>query len=685
MGKRKPKKAEPTPVGDLLTSAQRAVVNHTTGPLLAGAVAGAGKSTTLIERVAALYQHGTPLNRICLVAFNVSAAEDLNRKLKKRLKNVDTGEEDKEVARTLHSLALQIFKSEEQNRYMKLDTSGSLWSKAIREAHKSLGYGFTDVDTVKAFASKVRNDYIACDPTLARLGHFDADLLAAAEMTLRKKREPMFGSAEDVVRVFLEADRIRYSGEVSSGDGAFIDFDALVWEATRMLERDDGLRTVWQRRFDFILVDEAQDLCEAQWRMVEMLAEQHHNIVVVGDPAQALYRFRGARPERLLDFMNRWPGAHGSYMEHNFRSGSDILVAGNIVLDRMDATQKLPMHLVCTRDEKGFVGVLVEKEPRDEAAAIMRACHAQKAAGREWRDMAILVRLNAQTKDIELQAFKAEVPIRMVSGSSFFTLPETKAMLGYFRVLLGQADEDDLLVAVSNPSRYLGRAFVEQVKRAVPNVDQPSDWLEAIPNSYGWREPRAQQFVQQMREWRSSMKRGATPAQLLERILETTHYAEWHMRERADVDSANNANSFSATLERVREFMADFESVEQMLTTVDKMRAAQRSAAQSRNAVTVSTVHVAKGLEWGVVFVPGLVANVWPTPWGQINDELRCFYVAVTRARDILWLSRYEVGNPLEAKDSEPSTFLQMLLPGANTQTKPEADVQVASGQMTLL
>lgn len=676
---RKKAAAKPKPVAiyDLLTRAQKQVVDHGHGPLLAGAVAGAGKSTTLIERVAKLVANGVPLGRICLVAFNVAAAADLNKKLKKRLKDVDVGDDKVDVARTLHSLALAIFKSDTANQQTFLDHTGSLWPKAIQGAFDqlSLTKEERDVELLKKFTSKVRNDYIPCDPMLLRLGHVPTDLLAAAHVTIQSRKLARITDPKLLVNAFATANQLRQAGDVKGADGRpFVTFDDILWEAVRAFDRDEALLARWQARYDHIIVDEAQDLCETQWLLVEHLSRKHRCVVVVGDPAQALYRFRGARPERLLSFADRWGGAR-VYMQENFRSGSDILDCANRALDAMPEETKLPMHLAPTRGTTGSVKLMQSTDSRAEADAIARACVALVKEGREWRDAAILVRMNDQTMDLELQCFLQRVPVRMVSGASFFSLHETKVMLAYLRIIHGHADRDDLLLSVTNPSRYLGRKFVDEVAAACGDGD--GDWIDKVAQSRAGGQ-RGEQFVAQMREWRRAMLRGSTPLQLVNEILERTDFARWQAQEKADDDVASN---LSTNLNRVRDFCGDFNTVEELLRTVEEVQAAQRAAAASRNAVTISTVHQAKGLEWPVVFIPGVTADRWPVPWGEEADELRCWYVALTRARDECWVSTYSQTSDLAQDEVKASKFLAMIQPSL---APPPASPPVPATQLAL-
>lgn len=681
--KKKAPKVEPPKLVDLLTPAQRAIVHHGDGPLLAGAVAGCGKTSCMVERVAHLVERGALLNRICIVAFNVAAAEDLNRKLKKRLKGIPGVDLETDPARTLHSLALLVFKSDEANRSVRFGNVEPLWTKAIREAHQALGITTPDVDLVKEFASKVRNDYLPAEPVFEPFDvkKLHPDVFAAAQVIVESKKSPKL-SITELLQVFCKADNARRAGRVTGSDGfAFATFDDILWEAARLLESNARLRQVWQKRYDHIVVDEAQDLCEAQWQLIELLASGHRNIVVVADPAQALYGFRGARPEHVISFAERWRG-QAIYMEENFRSGSDILDAANRVLDAMDDDAKLPMHLKPTRGVTGYVGRMRSDTPSAEASAIASACATQKGMGREWKEMAILIRLNSQSKDLELEFFRQKVPLRMVSGTSFFSLKEAKTMLSYFRLIAGKAEEDDLYNAITSPSRFLGKAFVEAVARV---SNEPGDWIERIPKSSVWRgreQDPAYQFVEQVKEWRASSLRGATPSQLLDRILDKTQYTQWHLKEQADSDESS---TFVDTMDRIRSFTEEFNTVDEMLVTVDEMRAQQRSAAQSRNAVTVITIHQAKGLEWPVTFVPGLTNQNWPVPWGEEREELRCFYVALTRARDECWISTYTNKGDIDAKPVYPSTYLRFVPPSEGEPSLPALAPNSSAEQLRLI
>lgn len=636
---KKAKKAKVIAAGPQFTEAQQQVIDHVSGPMLAGAVAGAGKSTTLVERVARLSQSGVPLHRIMLSAFNVDAAADLNRKLKKRL---NLRGEDVEVARTLHGLAHAIWKSSPSSQGFGLDKGGSTYGRAIRQGARAIGFDTVETDLVAKFASKVKNDCLVNSFIigLRALGKTPSDLVDAAAEVIRGKKNATM-RPETLLSVYFAAEDARVSGtELPDGTlSKFVTFDDLISEAARLLMEDDEVREAWQGRFDHVIVDEAQDLCEAQWRIVSKLAEGHGNIIICADPAQAIYRFRGAKPEYVISFPQSWDNTKTVYMDANFRSGYEIIRAANVVLGKIPDSQKLPMSLVATRDAAGFVGYRESDDPRSEARDIAVNIQKHHDAGVEWRDQAILVRRNDQSGVLELALLKANIPARIVRGHSFFASREAKTALAYLRLIANKATEEDFDVAITNPPKYLGRVFIDKICSA---WQEGLDWLDVMDAAPVTMERRyngnARDFMGKIRELRLSLERGATPLQLFTKVCEKMNWDRWI---ESDGKESSPDNDAAMNFDRVRDFLSDFNDLPTLLGTIDRLKTAQRAAATSRNAVSIATAHSYKGLENQIVYIAGMVDKVWPTGWGDMVDERRVFYVAVTRARDELWFSGY--------------------------------------------
>ncbi len=664
------------------TEAQQRVIDHNEGPMLAGAVAGAGKTTTLVERTARLFNAKMPLDRICLLAFNVDAADQINRKLKKRL-NIKG---ELEVARTLHSLAYAIWKTTADSARFSLDKNGGLLTKAIRQGAKSIGIDHYDMALVKKLSSKIKNDMLLSEADEARrlLGQTSPVLIQAANEVIATKRDSA-SKPQYLLALFFAAEQAREEG-VDQGDGThvrFVDYNDLLHLAARSLEDIPELFDMWTDKYDDITVDEAQDLCEAQWRIVHALARRRRNILVVGDPGQAVYGFRGARPEHFLNFPKKYQNTRCVYMQENFRSAGRIIEIGNVALNGIPAAERLPMQLIGTREELGFVGLRVSETARDEARDIAANVLKHHDKGVEWRDQAILVRTNDQTAVLELELMKKRVPVRVAAGASFFVSREAKTVLAYLRMITCRAQDDDFETAILNPPKYLGRAFVDQIKKGAPEtLPEGFDWLalmEELPVVNDRRYAgNARDFMVKMRSWRLAYEKGATPYQLFDAICSSTDFVKWAVGgSESDPDNDGQLN-----FQSVKDFLLSFDSVKVLLDTVDELRAQQRAAAQSRNAVIISTVHRVKGLEWAVVYIAGLGEKRWPIPWSPLAEERRVFYVAVTRARDELWFSHHHFSDDDGTLDMKPSPYLAEL---GLEPTEQIGQQVLAAGQMTLM
>lgn len=651
------KKKKVEAVAPTFTKAQRMVIDEYNGAMLAAAVAGAGKTGSIVERIKTMSDSGIELNRILLCAFNKNAAEDLNRKLKKRM---GIKGESGEVARTLHSLARSIWKESHESEGIGLDLGTANYARAIRQGAKAIGMPAVEVDVVANFASRVKNDCLVSSfaSGLRALGSTPVVLVDAAQEAIRAKRQTAM-TASMVLDAYFAAESARTEGtELADGSWTrFVTFDDVLFEAARLLSENDEAKDYWQRCFDYVIVDEAQDMCEAQWRIVYAIAAEHKNIIVVGDPAQVIYRWRGAKPEYLLRFAADWPGAKTAYMNSNFRSGENIVKAANAVLALIPDDQKLPMQIVGTRGLAGFVGYRETDSPSEEAKDIAANARRHNNAGVEWKDQAVIVRRNDQSGPIEIAMLRAKIPARMVRGVSFFATREAKTALAYLRLAAKRADEEDFEVAIQNPPKYLGRSFIDKIVEAWEAAERKPDWLDIMDASPVVMERRyngnARDFMGKIRELRVSLAKGSTPYQL---FLEVCQKMNW---ERVEDEDGSNENDAAMNFDRIRDFLADFSDMESLFTTIAELKAAQRAAATSRNAVSICTAHGAKGLEWTTVYIAGVVKGTWPIEWSNVVDEHRLFYVAVTRARDELWLNGHRFKNDDGSEKCEPSMYLE--------------------------
>ena len=624
-----------------LNPEQQLVVNHGTGPLRVGAVAGAGKTTALVERVVHLIcKKRVPVNRILMISFSKSAAQQMKRRIEKRLPGCDAGR----CAKTFHSIGLQVFKAEGDPHNEKyVDTSGLLYLKAIAQAYKGLQLE-PEKRIAKAFASTVKNNLLGTSATLRRLGKLDERMVRVAE----DLAEGELLDAAAIIEAYFATELIREKTgvEYNGMPVTFVTFDDMIYQAAMLLAQKD-VRERWGARWSHVLQDECQDENEAQAAIAEALCHKHRNYMVVGDPAQAVFGFRGARPEKMLAFEEEWPGAKTVVMHRNYRSGIEIVDLANRIMGHMPVTTVITddmgvaADMVSERGTSSYVGYHTFEAPEDEATAVVDNIVAHSREGVRWDEQSVLMRMNFMTRAIEMALARERVPYKLVSGQSFFTMKETKVLLGYLRVIAGRATEAHLGDALMFPGRGIGRAFVKKVVEhhgtgSNAEMNGGGDWIATVRKvarmSSQYQARQAVGWTRLIEAWR---KERLSPADLLNKVRVDVKLDAWLSR---NVDEGEDSKA-SDNLNEVIAFARNYGTVDSMLDAVDEIENHRAACARKRNAVTVSTVHRSKGMEWQVVYLIHVADGFFPASRAELSEERRLFYVACTRAKDELWVS----------------------------------------------
>lgn len=618
-----------------LNAEQQAVVDHVHGPLRVGAVAGSGKTTALIERAASLIENGgVAPSRVLLISFSTNARSEMEKRLAARLPGVDV----KCVCRTFHSLGFEIFKEEAEEREWFVDTTKRLWRMAIREAGKraginleSKGAGVT-VKSIDEAAALAKTTMAVTPRALRKLGKVDdAEMVLATKFFSSREEADLFLSLFHLAEDIREGTGVLHNGTMHR----FVTFDDMVTSAALLLRRAD-VRKRWSERWSYIMQDEMQDEAPVQGEIAEALASGHRNYMVVGDPAQAIFGFREARPERLLAFEQSWPGAKTVVMDRNYRSGREIIEAANKVIAHMPPSQVIAKTMVCERNMHAYVGAHAYRDSAAEADVIAKNIVTHFEQGIAWKDQAVLVRMNFMTRSIEMALASHGIPYRLVSGDSFFKLAEVKIVLGYLRVAMDRADQDDVEASLSNPGRRIGKVFFDAMAQTQKSAAEGTSWLDVVRSTaagYG------QSMREQVSEWAEKIEglrrlaKTERPESALSWLVEKTELDKWLAGD-AEQDSMPQKN-----IDEVAKFAKGYETVAEMLDAIEKIVEHRQKFKASRNVVSVSTVHRAKGMEWPVVYLPYATSALFPAPRADMNEERRLFYVAVTRAMDELWLS----------------------------------------------
>lgn len=673
-----------------LNPEQAEVVAHHTGPLLVGAVAGCGKTTVLVRRIGYLVlRHEVDPARILALTFSKKASEEMNLRLT-RILGAGSGAR----VGTFHSLAMQFIR-EELPVVAKWDVDDrDDFRICIKDAlgFRGMKWESADLTLVSSFIS-------VCKARCALPGSPEA-LAYARELYARSpagNREPSL-----LAEAYVRAEQLRRERRLMTFDDMLLE----MWSALG----DPTIRARWAARWDFVMQDEAQDENRVQREIAGYLAHGHRNYMVVGDPAQAIYGFRGSDPSGLIAFEGEWE-ARKILMERNYRCGLAIAEAANGSLRAMAPGTHLGMQIRAERSALGVVESAVHEDADAEADSVVRRIRELNADGVRWRDVVVLFRTNAQSRAMEEAALSERIPYQILGGTNFYERREVKDLLAYLRLAAGKGSFDDVRRCINAPFRYIGKAFVDRIadaagvdvhdrRRSASRRDGGSpEWTSVVRSVIDGAGLQDRQRTA-AREWcalvdemaarisagrdraaaslRASVKdqlEGAaaqtaaaeeelnpsTPERVLEDILLATDYVRFLTRDEGSESPENNRVSNVRELVRASRRFGTVDSLlEYIEETIDAARRAKAGEEEGVDRVTMMSIHRSKGLEYRAVFVIGVNEGI--LPHGRCedpNEERRLFYVAATRAKDLLSMTcvrRAALGS--KTRELSPSRFL---------------------------
>ena len=620
-----------------LNPSQREAVEHDLGPMLVLAGAGSGKTRVVTTRIARLLERGVLARSILAMTFTNKAAEEMKERVRKM---VGDGAAKDLVVSTFHSFGLRILGAEARsldlrNGEFTIFDQGDC-AGAVREILRGVRGG-------------KKYDVAAI---LARISH--------AKNLLEEDDEKLFGDEEK--NDYDEIAKIVWPKYRSAlrGFHAF-DFDDLVCEPVRLFRRRPEVLARWQERFRYILVDEYQDTNHAQLELVRLLASAHRNLCVVGDDDQSIYAWRGADVSNILDFERHFPGAKVVKLEQNYRSASTVLAVANSVLERTSARRHAKV-LKATRDGGATVNMVVAQDQDVEASFIADEIKRLHNEGRPLREMAILYRSNLQSETIESTLKERGIALTMLGGTQFYERKEVKDLLAYLRVVLNTRDEIALRRILNYPARHIGEAALSKIENTAnvkkttlfDVIGQASLIADMAPPSMeGCRA-----LASVIQSAQQALAGGAPSGEVARGVLRAIA-----MRE--DILDGSGSNEYAArrwgNVESLLRVLDRFDGRNQgggreklreliQFLTLDP----DRDQETKERAVTMTTMHGAKGLEYEVVFIAGLEEGLMPharalegrvTDVGgklanDVEEERRLFYVSITRAKDKLYLCR---------------------------------------------
>ena len=654
---------------DQLNDTQREAVMNTEGPSLIVAGAGSGKTRVLTYRIAYLLQQGVPAGNILALTFTNKAA----REMKERIGQF-----------TMHNS--QFTMDAAAYRYLWMGTFHSICARLLRRDADKLGFtrDFTIYDTtdskslLKAICKERGVDEKVYKPAvvLGRISMAKNNLITPAQYGMNRE----LLQADREARMYeLAAVYEIYQSRLRAANA--MDFDDLLLNMLKLIDEHPDVREQLQTMFRYVLVDEYQDTNYVQYCLVSRLAEPQQNICVVGDDAQSIYSFRGADIRNILNFRQQYPNAKLFKLERNYRSTRNIVNAANSLIHKN--THQIEKTVFSEKEEGDLLHLNAYMDDRAEAEGVASAIvqftmhNAQFTmhnAQYTMDDIAILYRTNAQSRAFEGELRKRNIPYRIYGGTSFYQRKEIKDALGYFRLAVNPRDNEALLRIVGFPGRGIGDTTMRKV--ATTAIENHLPYLEVmrVPEETGLEVSAA--TAKRLRGFAGLM------GQLQQLSEETDAYtfAEQTLRVTGvqtalaldtTAEGIDRAQNVQELLNAIREFVAqraeegiDYTPITDFLSEVSLQTDQDENLADTTERVTLMTVHAAKGLEFPVVFIGGMEENLFPSQFcvkpGEIEEERRLLYVAITRAKERCYLSyaRQRFRNGQMAFNS-PSRFLK--------------------------
>ncbi len=625
-----------------LTAAQCEAVTHTTGPLLVLAGAGSGKTRVITRRVACLLSNGVAADQILALTFTNKAAGEMRERI------LALAPQSRVWVGTFHGFCARMLRK--YSPLVGIDTNFSIYDqgdrlRVVKSVMEVVGWeeaGWTP-ERVESSISRAKNDLVS--PSAMK----------------HRARDPQERRLAQVYELY--EDRLRMTSAV--------DFDDLLVHMVVILKEHKDVRAELDRRFKFVLVDEYQDTNLAQYAIVRALSVEYPNLCVTGDPDQSIYGWRGANLSNILEFERDFPGCRVVTLERNYRSTKNIIsVADHLI--RFNRNRK-PKGLSTENPIGDPVELTIYPRESDEAEGV-----AGKIAGlvhegeHRFADIAVFCRVTALTRPFE-QAFRsAKIPYQIVGGVAFYERQEVKDVLAYLNLIVNPKDDIAFARVVNVPTRGVGKTSIEHLVAAAREGGMPLLAMARQATSISALRDKAGRALEEFArsiDGLAVLRDGSAEEGILQ-LLTRTGYREYLSAESKDKGEDRLAN-----LDELITAAHDFDqghsgaSIQDFLADVTLASPIDRWD-EDTGAVTLMTVHAAKGLEFPVVFIVALEEGLLPHSRAQgkpseLEEERRLFFVGITRARRELYLSRCRVRSFRgQQQATHPSPFLSELPEG---------------------
>ncbi len=659
-----------------LNPRQRELVISTEGPVLALAGAGSGKTKSIIHRCAYLLQEkNVPPWNILVVTFTNKAARELQDRLGAILgfpvRSLWVG--------TFHSVCSRILRYE--SAHLPFHSNFSIY----------------DTDAQKSVLKKIYKEH----------GFDNTKLPISRVMNTISRYKNRLQLPED-----LEAKKM----ELDSGDGFFpkflavytlyqqslllnqaLDFDDILLWTARLLQTNDAVRKKYQDMFRYVMIDEYQDTNQAQFQIIWQIAREHHRVCVVGDDDQAIYSFRGATIRNILEFERDYPGVVSIRLEQNYRSTTAVLDLANAIIKNNSQRHSKELWSELGAGTKPELDSF--KDENEEAARIAQRVRKLQSQNIPLSQIAVLYRTNAQSRVLEYAFLQEKLPYSIVGSLYFYQRKEIKDFIAYLAVLANPSDNEALLRVINEPPRGIGQTSVNRVisfaAKAHTSLYQTIQNVDAVSDLQNAAKRRICEFATKMEAWRV-FSQTAPVQELVKTVLEELNWVDIYKNSK-DPKEISRAENLVEFVGSVAEFSERFEQEQErkpLLADYLPFVALQTSMDQvdgTAETVKLMTLHNCKGLEFEAVFIAGIEEELLPHRMStqtrsEIEEERRLFYVGVTRAKRLLFLSFAKFRRLYDSfYYTKPSQFISEIDPSLLASFADDAGIGTAPRQIPKL
>jgi len=613
-----------------LNDSQQAAVECIDSPSLVIAGAGSGKTRVLTYKIAYLLEHGyEPWNILALTFTNKAAKEMRDR-----------------IGRLV---------GEERARFLWMGTFHSVFARILRYEANVLGYtsDYTIYDAqdsstlIKQIIREIGLDDKKYKPGVVanRISEAKNNMLSAADYSVNRQIISRDESSQmkEIYRIFSIYDqRLRQSNAM--------DFDDLLLNTYRLMADHPEIRNKYQDQFKYVLVDEYQDTNRVQHYIIKQLSERNQRVCVVGDDAQSIYSFRGARIDNILSFRNIYPGTRLFKLEQNYRSTQTIVEAAGDLIGHN--RRQIPKNVYSKKPKGEPIEVCEAYSDKEEASLVARRVYELRTNGFSWDEIAVLYRTNSQSRIFEEEFRKQGFPYRIIGGLSFYQRKEVKDAVAYLRLAVNLHDETALRRIINTPARGIGQTTIEKIGRCATEcnvsiwdvISSPADYTLGINSGTILRLNKFSQMIASAHEQTTVEDAHAVAIKL---IRESGLWNEiFASHEPEDISRQENLQEL---VDGIASFVEDANesgngnSLAEYLQDISLLSDVEENGEDTSERITLMTAHAAKGLEFRAVFVVGMEEGLFPSEMSfdtnNVEEERRLFYVAMTRAEERLFLT----------------------------------------------